>query len=220
MSEDKGIKLIKAAKELNIGIGTIVDFLASKGYKVDRNPMTALNSDMYSTLVKQFAADKSIKEEAKQINIGKIRRDEPGFVPDKPAEQRSKEFEREEILIKNAGTFNSTTANKPKETEKPQERTDGSLPGVKAPKLRPNLLHRHQLLLHRLNLNQRQLSPSRSQNQSRWLHKHLLRLRQLLLKLSQSLLYQPQLLLHRLSQKLLRLPLNKSQHQLKLNQSQ
>jgi translation initiation factor IF-2 len=131
MSEDKGIKLIKAAKELNIGIGTIVDFLASKGYKVDRNPMTALNSDMYSTLVKQFAADKSIKEEAKQINIGKIRRDEPGFVPDKPAEQRSKEFEREEILIKNAGTFNSATANKPKETEKPQERTDGSLPGVK-----------------------------------------------------------------------------------------
>jgi translation initiation factor IF-2 len=31
MSEDKSIKLFKAAKELNIGTGTIVDFLAWKG---------------------------------------------------------------------------------------------------------------------------------------------------------------------------------------------
>ncbi|MFD1256849.1 translation initiation factor IF-2 [Mucilaginibacter terrae] len=132
MSEDKSIKLIKAVKELNIGMGTIIDFLATKGYKVDKSPMSVLNGEMYSTLVKQFAADKSIKEEAKQINIGKIRRDEPGFVPDaKPAEPRSKEFEREEILIKNAGIYSPTPANRPKEAEKDQERNDGTLPGVK-----------------------------------------------------------------------------------------
>ena len=39
MSEDKSIKLIKAVKELNIGMSTIVDFLATKGYKVDKQPM-------------------------------------------------------------------------------------------------------------------------------------------------------------------------------------
>ncbi|CAM3699179.1 translation initiation factor IF-2 [Mucilaginibacter galii] len=132
MSEDKSIKLIKAVKELNIGMGTIVDFLASKGYKVDKSPMSSLSGEMYSTLVKQFAADKSIKEEAKQINIGKIRRDEPGFVPEnKPAENKAKEFEREEILIKNAGNFAPAQPAKPKEAEKTPERTDGSLPGVK-----------------------------------------------------------------------------------------
>ena len=132
MSEDKSIKLIKAVKELNIGMCTIVDFLASKGYKVDKSPMSSLSGEMYSTLVKQFAADKSIKEEAKQINIGKIRRDEPGLSPEsKPAENKSKEFEREEILIKNAGNFASSPANKPKEADKAQERNEGSLPGVK-----------------------------------------------------------------------------------------
>jgi translation initiation factor IF-2 len=131
MSEDKSIKLIKAVKELNIGMGTIVDFLNSKGYKVDKNPNSVLNSDMYSTLVKQFAADKSIKEEAKQINIGKIRRDEPGLTPEKPAEQRTKDFEKEEILIKNAGGFSGGSGNRPKEAEKPQDRPEGSLPGVK-----------------------------------------------------------------------------------------
>lgn len=106
MSEDKGIKLIKAVKELNIGMGTIVDFLSSKGYKVEKQPMAMLSGDMYNTLLKEFAADKIIKEEAKQISIGKIRKEETVPVPEKPTEQRrSRDFENEEILIKNTVTF-------------------------------------------------------------------------------------------------------------------
>jgi len=82
MSEDKSINLIKAAKELNIGTGTIVDFLASKGYKIDKSPMAKLNGEMYGVLLKEYAADKSIKEEAKQISIGKIRKEEAASVPE------------------------------------------------------------------------------------------------------------------------------------------
>ncbi|HEY9004456.1 MAG TPA: translation initiation factor IF-2 [Mucilaginibacter sp.] len=132
MSEDKGIKLIKAVKELNIGMGTIVDFLSAKGYKVDKQPMAMLSGDMYNTLLKEFAADKIIKEEAKQISIGKIRKEETVPVPEKPAEQRrSRDFENEEILIKNTGHF-STPVEKPKqEPAKAEERNDTSLPGVK-----------------------------------------------------------------------------------------
>src|SRR3954464_7713223 len=104
MSEDRSIKLFKAVKELNIGMGTIVDFLATKGYKVEKQPMAKLDSDMYTTLLKEFAADKIIKEEAKQIAIGKIRREDIVEPSNKPFENpRSKEFENEEILIKNTG---------------------------------------------------------------------------------------------------------------------
>ena len=132
MSEDKAIKLFKAAKELNIGTGTIVDFLGSKGYKIEKNPNTTLDGDMYNALLKEFAFDKSIKEEAKQISIGKIRKEEPGQIPDKPNEQRrSRDFENEEILIKNAGHF-SAPVEKPKpEPVKTEERSDVTLPGVK-----------------------------------------------------------------------------------------
>src|ERR1700749_4636472 len=107
MSDDKSIKLFKAAKELNIGTGTIVDFLGGKGFKVEKHPMAKLDGDMYNTLLKEFAADKIIKEEAKQISIGKIRKEDVGPVPEKPAEQprRSRDFENEEILIKGAGNF-------------------------------------------------------------------------------------------------------------------
>ena len=114
MSEDKSIRLIKAVKELNIGMSTIVGFLATKGYKVDKQPMAKLDNDMYTTLLKEFAADKIIKEEAKQINIGKIRKDEPGQFPEKPNEhRRSRDFENEEILIKNAAHFTPHPVEKP-----------------------------------------------------------------------------------------------------------
>ncbi|MCJ8211957.1 translation initiation factor IF-2 [Mucilaginibacter sp. RS28] len=134
MSEDKSIKLIKAVKELNIGMGTIVDFLAAKGYKVEKSPLAKLDGEMYNVLLKEFAADKIIKEEAKQIHIGKIRRDEPGQNPEKPFENRprSKDFEQDEILIKNAGHAPAVTpAEKAKPAEEQSERAEGSLPGVK-----------------------------------------------------------------------------------------
>src|ERR1700744_2412289 len=132
MSEDKSIRLIKAVKELNIGMGTIVDFLATKGYKVDKQPMAKLDSDMYTALLREFSADKIIKEEAKQISIGKIRKEEPGYVPEKPVEQRrSRDFENEEILIKGVSNF-VPPVEKPKvEQPKAEERNDVTLPGVK-----------------------------------------------------------------------------------------
>src|SRR6185312_16215864 len=122
MSEDKSIKLIKAVKELNIGMSTIVDFLAGKGYKVDKHPMAKLDGDMYTTLLKEFAVDKINKEEAKQIKIGTIRKDEPGQTPEKPIEQprRSRDFENEEILIKGATNYIPPVEKPKPEAPKPE----------------------------------------------------------------------------------------------------
>ena len=134
MSEDKSIKLFKAAKELNIGTGTIVDFLASKGYKIEKQPNAKIEGEMYDALLKEFQVDKIIKEEAKQISIGKIRREETG-VPEHHAPQphRAKDFEHEEILVKNLHTFTppAPPAEKPKPVTEDKPKDDGSLPGVK-----------------------------------------------------------------------------------------
>jgi len=137
MSEDKSIKLFTAAKELNIGTGTIVDFLATKGYKVQKHPMAQLDGDMYNALLKEFAVDKIIKEEAKQISIGKIRKEDTVQFPEKPIEhRRSRDFENEEILIKNAGHHFTppVVAEKPKHVEPQPEKVEDHneiLPGVK-----------------------------------------------------------------------------------------
>ncbi len=103
MTEGKSINLLRAAKELNIGIGTAVDFLSKKGFEVESKPNTKLNSEMYGVLLKEFQGDKIVKEEANQIVIGKIRRDE---VPleEAPAKQ-TKTNDSEDILIKDTSTL-------------------------------------------------------------------------------------------------------------------
>lgn len=55
MPEENAIKLIKAVKELNIGMGTIVDFFAQRGYRVDKQPMARISADMYAELKKAFS---------------------------------------------------------------------------------------------------------------------------------------------------------------------
>lgn len=73
MEENQTINLIKVAKELSIGTGTIVDFLASKGYRVEKSPMAKLTKDMYQALLDEFNIDKILNE--KKITIGKVQLD-------------------------------------------------------------------------------------------------------------------------------------------------
>ena len=139
MSEGKSTNLLKTAKELNIGLSTAVEFLGKKGFKVDARPNTKLTEDMYDVLLKEYQGDKIVKEEAKQIVIGKIRRDDLPVTPERaePA-TRSKDFEQEEILIKNVSSYTPP----PSVVEKPEpapaepvaeqpRADDGALPGVK-----------------------------------------------------------------------------------------
>ncbi len=110
MSEGKSINLLKAAKELNIGLATAVESLTKKGYKVDPKPNTKLTEEMYDVLLKEYQGDKIVREEARQIVIGKIRRDDtPSSAPEKSEQRHANDFEQEEILIKNTGSFYTST---------------------------------------------------------------------------------------------------------------
>ena len=69
MSEDlkNNIRLSKAAKEFNIGMSTIIEFLGKKGYKLDTSPNTKLNGEMYALLVKEYQGEKEVKKNADQL---------------------------------------------------------------------------------------------------------------------------------------------------------
>ena len=63
------LRLSKVAKEFNIGLQTIVDFLSRKGHQIESNPNTKLTSEMYDLLVKEFQSEKSVKEESRRIEL-------------------------------------------------------------------------------------------------------------------------------------------------------
>ena len=70
MSEEpKNIRLNKAAKELNVGIPTMVEYLAKKGHHIDANPNARLTPEQYALLVTAFQAERQVKENADRIEI-------------------------------------------------------------------------------------------------------------------------------------------------------
>ena len=62
-------RLSKVARELNVGISTIVDFLSDKGHEVDASPNTKLEADLYEILVEEFQQDKGAREESTKVSI-------------------------------------------------------------------------------------------------------------------------------------------------------
>lgn len=65
----KVIRLVKAAKEFNIGITTIVEFLKKKGHHLEESPNAKLTSEMYALLMNEFQSEKFVKEEADKIGL-------------------------------------------------------------------------------------------------------------------------------------------------------
>ena len=62
----KPVRLSKAAREFNLGVETIVDFLASQGIEVERKPNTKLEPEHYALVRANFADEKVAKQKAKQ----------------------------------------------------------------------------------------------------------------------------------------------------------
>ncbi|PJA09869.1 MAG: translation initiation factor IF-2 [Flavobacteriales bacterium CG_4_10_14_0_2_um_filter_32_8] len=63
-------RLSKVAREFNVGIHTLVEFLATKGFDLESNPNTKIEPEAYTVLLNEFQSEKSAKEESKKVSIG------------------------------------------------------------------------------------------------------------------------------------------------------
>jgi len=72
MAEINTPRLMAAAKEFNIGTGTLTDFLVSKGFETgDLKPSSKISEEMYHVLQIEFQPDKVAKQKAEQIDLPK-----------------------------------------------------------------------------------------------------------------------------------------------------
>ena len=61
------IRLNKVIKEFNVGLQTVVDFLAKKGFEVKATPADKISEEQYDLLKKEFGADKDLRTEAEKM---------------------------------------------------------------------------------------------------------------------------------------------------------
>ena len=75
MSIEKETRLNKVAKELSVGVSTIVDFLKKKGFEVDNSPNAKITPKQYELLQREYASDQMAKKQSeKEAEIEKERR--------------------------------------------------------------------------------------------------------------------------------------------------
>jgi translation initiation factor IF-2 len=101
MSEGaKTLRLSKVAKEFNLSLGKIVEFLTTNGHAIDNNPNAKIGEEEYRLLLKEFSGDKSAREEAESVaqNNNKIKRETIVLDEIKPKKQKEEEFD--EVVIK------------------------------------------------------------------------------------------------------------------------
>ena len=74
------IKLIKACKELNIGMSTAVEFCKKQGKEIATDPNTRIDDDLYLLLAKEFNKDMALKLEAERQAQARHEREIPTSV--------------------------------------------------------------------------------------------------------------------------------------------
>jgi len=101
----EGIKtrrLSKVAKEFNIGLATIVEYLNKKGIAVENNPNAKISEDAYALLIQEFQSEKNLKEATRKAGLNILKRESISLGKDAKPSQEEKEAEEkeEEFLIK------------------------------------------------------------------------------------------------------------------------
>jgi len=108
--EKKPVRLSKVAREFNIGISTIVEYLKKKGHEVESNPNTKISPELYNILLDEFKSEKTVKEEAAKIGLDFTNRETISIQDRKSTtETIEKEIEQEELIIKNVAAFQVDT---------------------------------------------------------------------------------------------------------------
>ena len=123
MSEQpKKIRLIRVAKEFNVGLNSIVDFLHRKGIEIDSSPNTQIEPDTYAILEKEYGKNRPKGNELDSVRE-KINKKPTVSIEPKVEEKRTIEVKEEvqqpKILGKIDLAGKSQAKAEPKVEEKP-----------------------------------------------------------------------------------------------------
>lgn len=127
-------RLIKIAKELNVGTTTIVEHLTNNGFEIENKPTANITDEMYNELLKEFQKSIAIKEKADSLIIGNrpTARKEPGYSPNKPEPEPVKS----PIKKEEPAAVIQTPKVEPKKEELKEEKPEVLTPKVEAPKIK------------------------------------------------------------------------------------
>jgi len=148
----KATRLSKAAREFNVGISTIVEFLQKKGFDIAPDPNGKIPPEAYDLLLKEYSSDLSVKKESEKLTLRELSRKKETLSLDHPEGEPAGEEETSEPKEKAVVSEDKEKAQKEaekaaeekeeKETavaEEQKEEAIGESPEDKKEKTRPGI---------------------------------------------------------------------------------
>jgi translation initiation factor IF-2 len=125
MSVSNTKRLSKVAREFNVGISTIVEFLHKKGYKIESNPNAKVSAECYAALVQEYSKDIEMKKEKEKITQRTLKaRKETVTLDDIDDEEDEINDTDEVILIKDNREVDEEKTEKKEKKKEPVEHID------------------------------------------------------------------------------------------------
>ena len=110
-----GVRINKVLKEFNIGLQTVIDFLAKKGFTVKNDMNAKLTDEQYQIIKNEFCSDKNLRNKDDiLISQRHTEKDKKSFQPKKSAEEIKTEIpEDSKLQIKPVGKIDLSRVGKP-----------------------------------------------------------------------------------------------------------
>lgn len=135
-------RLSKVARDFNVGIATIVEFLHKKGFDIDTNPNNKISDDQFQLLEKEYKGDVSLKKESELINLKSHRGTKESISLDDVLESGHKhveeDFDDDEVIIKGHTSKKTEPTHvepKPVRHETPVEKITSNRQEIESPKV-------------------------------------------------------------------------------------
>ena len=123
MTEKKELRLSKLAREFNVGISTIVEFLRKKGHEIESNPNTKVAPELYDLLSKEYSSDVNAKKESEKVNLRSLREKKEivTIEEEEPEVSEEEEADEKELFIKDTSISKKPPLFEPKRDIKEPE---------------------------------------------------------------------------------------------------
>jgi translation initiation factor IF-2 len=109
MTDIKTTRLSKIAREFNVGIATIVEFLHDKGVKIQSDPNTKVTPEQYEMLLKEYSSDLDVKKESERVTLKHLREKQESISINDLPDEKEKETQEEldELFVKDTSSVSA-----------------------------------------------------------------------------------------------------------------
>jgi len=118
MTEIKATRLSKIARELNVGITTIVEYLHKKGHHIESDPNTKISPEQYNLLAQEYSSDLNEKKKSENFSLKNLREKKESITLE-DIQDTSEPEEEKELFIKD-----SSATSAPKPTPRHEEKVE------------------------------------------------------------------------------------------------